>query len=161
MDVMFQMRYSKLALRLAGSSHVARFVITSMIAQRRVLARRGHSVLNLVRMADLAKMSPQQQQQAQQRQQAQQQQQQQAFPPVAAPHAFGAAAASGGSTCASCGTAPPAGNPPFQHCGKCRTVRYCSRACQLAHWPQHKPVCKPAAPALQADTSSTPTPATE
>ncbi|KAG2449953.1 hypothetical protein HYH02_000057 [Chlamydomonas schloesseri] len=120
----------------------------------------GHSVLNLVRMADQAKMSPQQRQQAQQQLQ-QQQAQQQAFPPVAAPHAYGGAAVSGGgSNCASCGAAPPAGNPPFQHCGKCRTVRYCSRACQVAHWPQHKPVCKPAAPAATADAASTPTPAT-
>eukprot|EP00198_Chlamydomonas_reinhardtii_P001961 XP_001691297.1 predicted protein [Chlamydomonas reinhardtii] len=123
----------------------------------------GHSVLHLVRMAEQAKMSPQQRQQAQQQQQ---QAQQQSFPPVAPPHPYGGpgagtgAAASGGSNCASCGTAPPAGNPPFQHCGKCRTVRYCSRACQLAHWPQHKPVCKPAPTAAQSAAAPTPATAT-
>ncbi len=27
-------------------------------------------------------------------------------------------------------------------CGNCRHVAYCSKACQLAHWPEHKHVCK-------------------
>jgi len=28
-------------------------------------------------------------------------------------------------------------------CGGCRTARYCSAACQKAHWKEwHKPVCK-------------------
>lgn len=32
----------------------------------------------------------------------------------------------------------------FRACSGCRTVRYCTEACQHAHWPQHKPMCKPA-----------------
>ena len=35
----------------------------------------------------------------------------------------------------------PAG-PALRRCGGCRTVRYCSGACQKAHWPQHKALCK-------------------
>jgi hypothetical protein len=27
-------------------------------------------------------------------------------------------------------------------CSKCRTALYCSRACQLKHWPVHKNVCQ-------------------
>jgi len=27
-------------------------------------------------------------------------------------------------------------------CGKCRSVHYCSNACQLADWPAHKSLCK-------------------
>ena len=26
-------------------------------------------------------------------------------------------------------------------CGKCHAVRYCGRECQVAHWPEHRPVC--------------------
>ena len=28
-----------------------------------------------------------------------------------------------------------------ERCARCRTTRYCSRACQRAHWPTHKLVC--------------------
>jgi hypothetical protein len=28
-------------------------------------------------------------------------------------------------------------------CGRCRTVSYCSRECQRADWPLHKPACVP------------------
>jgi len=41
-------------------------------------------------------------------------------------------------TCAGC-------NKPglkLQHCSGCRSVYYCDAACQRAHWPSHKPVCK-------------------
>jgi MYND finger len=31
---------------------------------------------------------------------------------------------------------------PGSVCSSCRTVRYCSAACQRAHWAAHKPVCK-------------------
>ena len=27
-------------------------------------------------------------------------------------------------------------------CSGCKVVRYCSRACQVAHWKQHKELCK-------------------
>eukprot|EP00775_Hariotina_reticulata_P001971 gene1971-biopygen3474 len=42
-----------------------------------------------------------------------------------------------------CGTR--AGISPV--CSGCRTARYCSAACQKAHWRSHKAVCK----ALKAD----------
>jgi splicing suppressor protein 51 len=29
----------------------------------------------------------------------------------------------------------------LKQCGKCHTTRYCSRECQVAHWPSHKPIC--------------------
>ena len=35
-------------------------------------------------------------------------------------------------------------------CSGCRTARYCDRACQRAHWKQHKPVCKGLAAAAAA-----------
>ncbi|MCX5925605.1 MAG: zinc finger MYND domain-containing protein [Candidatus Dependentiae bacterium] len=35
----------------------------------------------------------------------------------------------------------------FKKCSKCESVYYCSRDCQVAHWPQHKQVCK--APEVQ------------
>lgn len=31
-----------------------------------------------------------------------------------------------------------------QNCSRCLAVQYCGRACQTAHWTQHKRVCKPA-----------------
>uniref|UniRef100_A0A383W307 ATP-dependent RNA helicase n=1 Tax=Tetradesmus obliquus TaxID=3088 RepID=A0A383W307_TETOB len=27
-------------------------------------------------------------------------------------------------------------------CARCKTARYCCKACQVAHWQQHRPVCK-------------------
>lgn len=30
----------------------------------------------------------------------------------------------------------------MNHCARCGTVTYCSRACQSAHWPQHKLHCE-------------------
>ena len=33
-------------------------------------------------------------------------------------------------------------NKKFKMCSKCRLVLYCSRECQLDHWPEHKLVCK-------------------
>ncbi|KAL4457959.1 hypothetical protein ABPG75_012824 [Micractinium tetrahymenae] len=32
----------------------------------------------------------------------------------------------------------------LQRCGRCKRTRHCSRACQLAHWPQHRADCRPA-----------------
>ena len=31
-------------------------------------------------------------------------------------------------------------------CNRCKRLRYCSVACQRAHWPAHKPECKAPAP---------------
>jgi len=39
------------------------------------------------------------------------------------------------NNCVACG-----GGSKF-FCSKCRFTRYCSRECQLAHWPQHKNEC--------------------
>lgn len=30
----------------------------------------------------------------------------------------------------------------FKVCSKCKTVKYCSAACQKEHWPQHKKDCR-------------------
>jgi hypothetical protein len=30
----------------------------------------------------------------------------------------------------------------LKKCARCRSVRYCSQACQKAHWKEHKPSCK-------------------
>ena len=30
----------------------------------------------------------------------------------------------------------------YDWCSKCKQVFYCSRECQLLHWPVHKPECK-------------------
>ena len=41
--------------------------------------------------------------------------------------------------CAKCG-AP--GSSTHQVCSGCRVIRYCGRECQVAHWANHKEVCK-------------------
>ena len=30
----------------------------------------------------------------------------------------------------------------FRHCGRCRAVAYCSKECKVAHWPDHRLLCK-------------------
>lgn len=47
--------------------------------------------------------------------------------------------------CAECDAA----NAAFR-CARCRSISYCSRACQMAHWPAHKRQCKHAAALAQA-----------
>jgi hypothetical protein len=37
-------------------------------------------------------------------------------------------------------------------CTKCKEVQYCSRACQLVHWPFHKLLCAPPTPAAATDS---------
>lgn len=29
----------------------------------------------------------------------------------------------------------------FKRCSKCKSIWYCSRECQVAHWPEHKATC--------------------
>ena len=43
-------------------------------------------------------------------------------------------------TCAACGREDGAGNE-LRKCSRCGAVYYCSRACQKAHWAEHKRVC--------------------
>ena len=29
----------------------------------------------------------------------------------------------------------------FKRCSKCKSIWYCSRECQVSHWPEHKEGC--------------------
>lgn len=40
-----------------------------------------------------------------------------------------------GPTCAICGVSAP------KKCSQCQKIHYCSRECQVKHWPAHKPFC--------------------
>ena len=53
------------------------------------------------------------------------------------------------STCAACGEAAST-TLKLQRCTACRSVAYCGRDCQLAHWKQHKRRCK----AIKAERSA-------
>jgi hypothetical protein len=55
---------------------------------------------------------------------------------------IGAAASS--SVCAACGAAKASGGAKLRRCAGCRAVRYCSPACQKAHWRQHRAACEAA-----------------
>jgi len=41
----------------------------------------------------------------------------------------------------------------LQNCSRCKVIAYCSRECQLAHWKQHKLVCKKSSPGSKSPTS--------
>ncbi len=43
--------------------------------------------------------------------------------------------------CAACERPQRPTEAPFQKCSRCRAATYCSRECQLNHWPQHKRTC--------------------
>lgn len=43
-------------------------------------------------------------------------------------------------SCASCSR--ESSDTKFKLCGGCKEVRYCSRDCQVAHWPLHRDTCK-------------------
>ncbi|KAK4148148.1 uncharacterized protein C8A04DRAFT_33652 [Dichotomopilus funicola] len=45
------------------------------------------------------------------------------------------------SQCANCGTAPA----QLMLCGRCKSVAYCGRTCQVAHFKEHKGICRVAA----------------
>jgi ankyrin repeat protein len=42
--------------------------------------------------------------------------------------------------CAACGVSSFSG-VNFKKCSRCKAVRYCSKDCQLSHWPVHKASC--------------------
>jgi hypothetical protein len=42
-----------------------------------------------------------------------------------------------GMICAMCEKLEPAGQP-FLKCGACKVKSYCSKSCQVSHWPVHK-----------------------
>lgn len=43
--------------------------------------------------------------------------------------------------CSACGIQPTKETGNFKQCSACKTVHYCSPACQRRHWPDHKPQC--------------------
>jgi hypothetical protein len=45
------------------------------------------------------------------------------------------------SMCGACLREKRLDEAPFQKCGRCRAVLYCSKACQVAHWRAHKREC--------------------
>jgi hypothetical protein len=68
---------------------------------------------------------------------------QQPFTGSAAAAAAPSGSGGGGSgrQCVSCGVLAP----KMQTCSKCKSVNYCSRECQVAHWGAHKVACRQAA----------------
>jgi hypothetical protein len=57
-------------------------------------------------------------------------------------HRFIAGSAPDRVRCCACGAEQARGaEAAFPRCGGCKAVRYCSAACQRAHWRQHKALC--------------------
>ncbi len=44
----------------------------------------------------------------------------------------------------------------FRLCARCRSVRFCSRTCQKAAWPEHKKVCRKREDAAEPSTLQDP-----
>jgi uncharacterized Fe-S cluster-containing MiaB family protein len=59
--------------------------------------------------------------------------------------ARGAAASQTSTTCAACGYASGTSGAALKKCSRCKSVKYCSEACQRTHWRVHKPSCAAAA----------------
>jgi len=53
----------------------------------------------------------------------------------------GAVGCDAGGDCTSTSTCANCGEPGTKRCFVCKSVRYCSKACQAKHWPEHKRVC--------------------
>ncbi|TFY71191.1 hypothetical protein EVG20_g1802 [Dentipellis fragilis] len=49
--------------------------------------------------------------------------------------------------CARCSILPK-DSTPFSRCSRCKSVAYCSKECQLAHWKTHKATCDEPAPVV-------------
>jgi ankyrin repeat protein len=49
------------------------------------------------------------------------------------------------SACAACGNTSGTSGAALKKCARCRSVKYCSVACQHTHWPVHKGHCAAAA----------------
>ncbi|GIL50955.1 hypothetical protein Vafri_7014 [Volvox africanus] len=142
----------------------ARIAYSWLKSQIQQIINWGHAIMIIVRMADQTKMAAFQQQQQQQRSQ---QGIDPSLPKPAAPRPYRPPGAAGEAksadaadadgvarTCDTCGAAQQAGGPPLLWCSRCRTVRYCSRACQLGHWPYHKAACQQVAAAAAAATAA-------
>ncbi|THV07107.1 hypothetical protein K435DRAFT_848446 [Dendrothele bispora CBS 962.96] len=54
-----------------------------------------------------------------------------------------------GLSCSQCGKAQE--KESFSRCSKCHSTYYCSRECQVEHWPIHKSVCRARASAVAAE----------
>ena len=54
--------------------------------------------------------------------------------------------------CSNPNCANPSSEKELSECAACRSARYCSRDCQLAHWNEHKATCKVPLSALPANT---------
>lgn len=50
---------------------------------------------------------------------------------------------SGRERCCICKVPEALEGPKLKRCGKCRIPCYCSKECQLKHWPVHKKECRP------------------
>ncbi|KAF8631507.1 hypothetical protein AX15_002370 [Amanita polypyramis BW_CC] len=49
--------------------------------------------------------------------------------------------------CERCGIKGDNVTKPLKNCRRCQVARYCSKECQVQHWPTHKLMCKPFSPA--------------
>ena len=67
-----------------------------------------------------------------------------------------AAARERGALCAlpGCGARLRQNRKKLKRCGRCLVAAYCGEAHQRDHWPTHRPLCDPAAPAADADASA-------